>query len=301
MSLIIFIQLFLFFFGPDEPRAKSRICEPNRVEKLDWEEFKWLYKQQDSTVLQDSISKYVFIRVNPDGSQETKELAELHQPWLSLLASEIDSFQIKRDSLLTLIRSPYKLKYISNLRGKEEQLALQKKGYSKAFVSFHNFGLAADGSISRKGKLLRRGEIFDQYGAKAKKIGLFWGGDFVGFPDPGHIQAFYNSAKLLQKYPALALEYEPFKNAYERNYFKKVVLGQDDQVKDTRDLLNEMNRLRENQICACSKVLPFPASATNLQISPNTMTVLANLKEQYIFIQRGSFGYFYPMGRWKLN
>jgi len=31
------------------------------------------------------------------------------------------------------------------------------------------------------------------------------------------------------------------------------------------------------------------------------MTVLANLKEQYIFIQRGSYGYFYPMGRWKLN
>lgn len=301
MILILFVHLFLFFFGPEEPKAKRRICEPQQLEKLDWEEFKWLYKQQDSTVLQDSISSYVFIRVNADGTQETKELTELHQPWLTLLAAEIDSFQVKRDSLLTLIRSPYKLKYTSNLRDKEEQLALQKKGYSKAFVSFHNFGLAADGSISRKGKPLRRGEIYDQYGTKAKKIGLFWGGDFVGFPDPGHIQAFYNSAKLLQKYPALALEYEPFKNAYERNYFKKVDLGQQDQVKDTRDLLNEMNRLRENQPCACSQAIPFPASAANLQLSPNAITVLANLKDQYIFIQRGSYGYFYPMGRWKLN
>ena len=301
MILIVFIQLFLFLFGPEEPRAKHRICEPQRLEKLDWEEFKWIYKQQDSTVSQDSISSYVFIRVNPDGTQETKELTELHQPWLTMLAAEIDSFQVKRDSLLNLFQSPYKLKYTSNLRDKEEQLALQKKGYSKAFVSFHNFGLAADGSISRKGKALRRGVIYDQYGAKAKNIGLFWGGDFVGFPDPGHIQAFYNSAKLVQKYPALALEYEPFKNAYERNYFKKVDVGQEDQVKDTRDLLNEMNLLREGQSCACSQAIPFPASAANLQLNQHSITVLANLKEQYIFIQRGSFGYFYPLGRWKLN
>ncbi|MFD3409145.1 M15 family metallopeptidase [Aquirufa sp. HETE-83D] len=301
MILIGFFHFVLFFFGFEEPKAKHRICENTKLEKLDWDDFKWLYKQQDSTVLQDSITSYVFIRVNTDGTQETKVSPELHTPWLTLLAAEIDSFQIKRDSLLTLIRTPYKLKYTSNLRDKEEQLALQKKGYSKAFVSFHNFGLAADGSIARKGKALRRGEIYDQYGAKAKKIGLFWGGDFVGFPDPGHIQAFYNSAKLLQKYPDLALEYEPFKQAYERNYFKKVDMGQQDQVKDTRDLLNEMNRLRENQPCACSQAIPFPASAATLQVSPNTMTVVANLKEQYIFIQRGSFGYFYPMGRWKLR
>ena len=53
--------------------------------------------------------------------------------------------------------------------------------------------------------------IYDQYGYKAKEIGLYWGGDFVGFPDPGHIQAFLNSASLIQKYPEVALEYEPFK------------------------------------------------------------------------------------------
>jgi hypothetical protein len=301
MILIGLFHLLVFFLGFEEPRAKLRVCEPEKLESLDWEEFKWLYKQQDSTILQDSISAYVFVRVNTDGTQETKVLSELHEPWLNLLAAEIDSFQVKRDSLLTLVKSPNKLKYTSNLRDKEEQLALQKKGYSKAFVSFHNFGLAADGSISRKGKALRGGDIYNQYGAKAKKIGLFWGGDFVGFPDPGHIQAFYNSAKLLQKYPALALEYEPFKNAYERNYFKKIDIGRADQVEDTRDLLNEMNLLRENKSCACSKAIPFPASAADISLKPNTITVLANLKEQYIFIQKGSFGYFYSMGRWKLN
>jgi hypothetical protein len=62
-----------------------------------------------------------------------------------------------------------------------------------------------------------------------------------------------------------------------------------------------MNTFRENKPCACSEAIPFPSSAADLQINPNSMTVLANLKEQYIFIQRGSYGYFYPMGRWKLQ
>ena len=301
MILIGLLHLYLFLIGFEEPFAKRRTCEPTKFESLDWDEFKWLYKQQDSTVSQDSISSYIFIRVNSDGTSETRISSELHQPWVYLLSSEIDSFQIKRDSLLTLVRSPHKLKYTSTLRDKEQQLALQKKGYSKAFVSFHNFGLAADGSIARKGKALRGGEIYNQYGAKAKDIGLFWGGDFVGFPDPGHIQAFYNSASLIQKYPAVALEYEPFKNAYERNYFKKVAIGREELVEDSRDLLIEMNKLRENKPCACSQAIPFPSSAANLQLKPYTLTVLANLKENYIFIQKGSFGYFYSTGRWKLD
>ncbi|MCX6193409.1 MAG: hypothetical protein NTX34_02785, partial [Cytophagales bacterium] len=109
------------------------------------------------------------------------------------------------------------------------------------------------------------------------------------------------SASLIQKYPAVALEYEPFKNAYERNYFKKVAIGREELVEDSRDLLIEMNKLRENKPCACSQAIPFPSSAADLQLKPNAITVLANLKEKYIFIQKGSFGYFYTTGRWKLN
>jgi sarcosine oxidase delta subunit len=260
-----------------------------------------LYKQQDSTFSGDSVAAYVFIRINPDGTRETREVSELHQPWTDLLASEIDSFEVKRDSLIKRIHAPYRLKYTSTTRNKKQQLALQKKGFSKAFISFHNFGLAADGAIARKGRHLRRGTIYDQYGKKAKEIGLFWGGDFVGFPDPGHIQAFLNSASLIQKYPEVALEYEPFKNAYERNYFKKVNLGREELVEDSRDLLIELNQLRENKPCACSQAIPFPASASGLQLKPYTITVLANLQENYIFIQKGSYGYFYSAGRWKLD
>lgn len=301
MILIGLIPLLWYFLGLSDSDAKLRACEPQHLETLDWEEFKWLYKQQDSTFSTDSIASYVFIRINADGKKETREFTELHQPWTELLAAEIDSFEVKRDSLLSRIHSPYKLKYTSTTRNKKQQLSLQKKGFSKAFISFHNFGLAADGAIYRKGRYLRHGAIYDQYGSKAKELGLFWGGDFVGFPDPGHIQAFLNSASLIQKYPEVALEYEPFKSAYERNYFKKVDIGREELVEDSRDLLNELNLLRDNKPCACSQAIPFPASSKELQLKPYTITVLANLQENYIFIQKGSYGYFYPTGRWKLN
>jgi sarcosine oxidase delta subunit len=301
MILIGLFQVILFFLRLEEQPAKQRVCEPVLLTSIDWEEFKWLYKQQDSTFSTDSIASYVFIRVNADGTKEKREFAQLHQPWEDLLSAEIDSFEIKRDSLKKRIKSPYKLRYTSTTRNKKQQLSLQKRGFSKAFISFHNFGLAADGAIARKGRHLRRGAIYDRYGSIAKDLGLFWGGDFVGFPDPGHIQAFLNSASLIQKYPEVALEYEPFKAAYERNYFKKVNIGREELVEDSRDLLIELNKLRENKPCACSQAIPFPASATDLSLKPYTVTVLANIQEQYIFIQKGSYGYFYPMGLWKLH
>jgi sarcosine oxidase delta subunit len=301
MIVICLLPLLWFFLSFSDLDAEQRICEPVPLESLDWEEFKWLYKQQDSTFSGDSVANYVFIRINPDGTHEAREVAELHRPWTELLAAEIDSFELKRDSIIKRIHTPYRLRYTSTTRNKKQQLALQKRGFSKAFISFHNFGLAADGAISRKGKHLRHGAIYDQYGSKAKEIGLYWGGDFVGFPDPGHIQAFSNSANLIQKYPEVALEYEPFKTAYERNYFKKVDIGREELVEDSRDLLNELNKLRVNKPCACSSAIPFPSSAKDLTLKPYTITVLVNLHEHYIFIQKGSYGYFYSTGRWKLR
>lgn len=148
MILIGLFQLLLLFL--ENTGAQARICVPAKLDSLDWDEFKWLYKQQDSTFSGDSVAAYVFIRINPDGTRETREVSELHQPWTDLLASEIDSFEVMRDSLIKRIHAPYRLKYTSTTRNKKQQLALQKKGFSKAFISFHNFGLAADGAIARK-------------------------------------------------------------------------------------------------------------------------------------------------------
>jgi hypothetical protein len=80
-----------------------------------------------------------------------------------------------------------------------------------------------------------------------------------------------------------------------------VNIGREELVEDSRDLLIELNKVRENKPCACSQAIPFPASAGDLSLKPYTVTVLANIQEQYIFIQKGSYGYFYPMGLWKLH
>ncbi len=110
MILIGLFQVILFFLSLEEQPAKQRVCETVRLTSIDWEEFKWLYKQQDSTFSTDSIASYVFIRVNADGTKETRQVAQLHQPWEDLLSAEIDSFEIKRDSLKKRIKSPYKLR-----------------------------------------------------------------------------------------------------------------------------------------------------------------------------------------------
>ena len=47
MILIGLLHLYLFLIGFEEPFAKRRTCEPTKFESLDWDEFKWLYKQQD--------------------------------------------------------------------------------------------------------------------------------------------------------------------------------------------------------------------------------------------------------------
>ena len=90
MILIGLFPLFWFFFGLYEQDAEHRVCEPMSLNSLDWEEFKWLYKQQDSTYSADSVASYVFIRVNPDGTRETQEIEQLHQPWTELLQRSSD-------------------------------------------------------------------------------------------------------------------------------------------------------------------------------------------------------------------
>jgi hypothetical protein len=80
-----------------------------------------------------------------------------------------------------------------------------------------------------------------------------------------------------------------------------VNLGREELVEDSRDLLIELNKLREDKPCACSQAIPYPVSASNLELKPYTITVLANLQENYIFIQKGSYGYFYSTGRWRLD
>jgi len=114
---------------------------------------------------------------------------DLNQNWKSLVAPEVQQFRLLKDSLLSLFHPKgYRVRYLQQERDLAKQLRLVAAGRSKTAISLHNFDLAADVGIYRKRRYLRRGILYTQMGDLAKSIGMFWGGDFAGFPDPGHVQ-----------------------------------------------------------------------------------------------------------------
>ena len=57
--------------------------------------------------------------------------------------------------------------------------------------SYHEFGLAVDCcpvSLLSTPNWSPESPIWEDYGSKAKSLGLFWGGDFVHLPDRPHVQ-----------------------------------------------------------------------------------------------------------------
>ena len=70
---------------------------------------------------------------------------------------------------------------------------------AKGGTSFHNYGVAFDICPYIGGKLLWNNlELFKKVGAIGKKIGLEWGGDWVGFVDLPHFQS--TLGKTIQDY-----------------------------------------------------------------------------------------------------
>jgi hypothetical protein len=130
-------------------------------------------------------------------------------------------------------------------------------------------------------------------GQMAKDLGMYWGGDFVGFPDPGHIQRFKNSAALVTKYPILAFEFEKYRDHYEAIYRKNALHME--KVLDTEALLIALNRLRVGKVCACQQAI-IPKEHQPLG---DAARVEVNTDQNWVFIKpyRGN-GYYYTLGRW---
>ena len=142
---------------------------------------------------------------------------------------------------------------------------------------------------------MKRSPRYLRLGQEAKSIGLFWGGDFVGFPDPGHVQRFANSATFIEKYPFVSFEFERYRNVYQQAYLKKKSLGRIDLVKDTEALLTSMNRQRLGKVCACQNAI-IPAGEYP---SGEQAKVMVNTQQNWVFIQpKDSNGYYYSLGRW---
>ena len=147
---------------------------------------------------------------------------------------------------------------------------------------------------------MRRSNLYERLGSMAKDLGAFWGGDFVGFPDVGHIQAFSNGANLVQKFPGLTFEYVRFKEIYEDNYASALARGRVDLVEDTRQLIVELNKNRAQKVCACKQAIPIPneLSAEWFEQFKGVSTGYVYVDQQagWVYIKNGDSGYFYPLG-----
>lgn len=337
LVLGIFFLLFLAFglssfkWAQENSENPIRICRLTKIYSLSFEDLLWFYQQQDTlSEFANDQNLTLGIRLK-DSTQSFKTFGQSHPPldslnqfdlyalrlihqhseiasfWNKTLKAEIDSFSVKKDSLTKIFPpKPYRLRYVSENRSLAKQIELHKKGKSKIMLSLHNFGLAADVGLYRHKKYIRRGNIYQQLGSYSKELGLFWGGDFVGFPDPGHIQSFPNSASLIHKYPILGFEFEKYKATYENTYLNQVQKGKAYLVEDTKSLLNDLNTLRENRACLCSKaVMPAQGEEVNRLITKFISTpqavVYVDLLEQWAYVQKGQTGYFYQLGTWKLN
>jgi hypothetical protein len=180
----------------------------------------------------------------------------LFQKWKPWLKEDRKIFIAKRDSLLHDYKKLYpnlKIKVVSDIRTRENQSEIVKKGSSLANLSFHEWGLASDFAIYKNKKPSKNMKYYTYIDSLAQKYDLRWGGKFVGFVDYPHVQLYYNGAKLIQKHPYLAIEYEFFYNQYLQRVRKKIAKNQEFEVEDSKELLVELNLLRKKEVCYCFK------------------------------------------------
>lgn len=206
---------------------QHQLFENWAMKTLNWQETEYLWALADSPVY-------------------------LYDRWEKLLGPTRQEFIIKRDDLASSFPEMYpgfSMKVYADLRKANTQSGLLKAGKSAAPLSHHQFGLASDVNIFKNGK---RAQSYETY----KKLddsntGLTWGGNFKGFIDPNHIQYFLNSATMLETFPELRFEFEPYRQYYLNRVHKFVEAGKADKAQDTQDLLTRLNELRANEPCVC--------------------------------------------------
>lgn len=218
----------------------------------------YTYNKIDSTISYFVDSTSNFNQMNLVDSIAFKALikpeTKIYKRWWPLLQSFRDEFTAKRKSLFEKLPDElpnYDFRVISDFRQSENQAQLLKAGYSASPLSAHQFGLASDIAIKRKGRYLKGFTFYKIMGEMAISQGLTWGGNFVGFIDPGHIQLFENSAKMLAVIPELRFEFEPFRKYYYQRIEKMTKAGKEKFVEDTKELVEVIDVLNEGKICAC--------------------------------------------------
>lgn len=197
----------------------------------------------------------------------------LYHRWEPLLADSRKKFMSRRDSLLNIYEKQYPkydLKLSSDLRTASSQSAFLKKGASSVPLSHHQFGLASDVAIVYRKQYQRNYQPYKQLGELTAQAGLHWGGNFVGFIDPPHVQLFYNSGEMVKTYPPLRFEFEPYRGYYLKRVRQRIAEGKEALILDTQQLLTELNQLRKHQPCPCEKATIAPADTSIQQLLLST-------------------------------
>lgn len=280
-------------------------CQPTQIKEIQSQDLLWMFRQRDTLRNHGASGD---IRLVIDGqiaqlndSLSLRYLASLREDypaldsiWAPILRDEINAFEVQKDSLkLRISRLGWSMRYVQASRNLKRQQELNRAGRSQVLLSFHNFNLAADVGLYARRRYLRRSPRYERLGQEAKQLGIFWGGDFVGFPDPGHIQRFTNSADLITKFPDLAFEFEKYRDHYQSIYLKNA--NRLDKVRDTEALLKILDRLKVGKICACEFAI-MPKEITSISDSAQ---IHVNTEQNWVYIKpRQGNGYFYALGRW---
>ena len=179
------------------------------------------------------------------------------EPWLAPVRNE---FIIKRNALFEEYQrnnSKIEMRLISDLRTRADQQYYLQNGQSSANLSFHEMGLASDVGFFKRNRYLRQPKYYMVLDKLTHNHQLQWGGNFVGFVDPPHMQYYKNSAELIRKHPYLSLEFDYFYNKYLENVWRKIAIGEEFNVEDSKELLVELNAIRKKEGCFSEVLKPF--------------------------------------------
>jgi peptidoglycan LD-endopeptidase CwlK len=213
----------------DHPQSLTfpSILLPNEAMVLSWQEQEYVWALA-------SQPRYLFNR------------------WEKLLSDERINFLSKRDSIHQVMKDLNgSIRIISDLRSMANQQKYLGTNKTASPISMHNFGFAADFAVMRNNKISNNLAHYNPLNNLTAQYGMTWGGNFIGFVDPGHIQQFKNGAEMLRKYPDLIFEFEPYRPQYNSWMNKMIGWGKEEKANDTKELLVELNKFKKDKPCPC--------------------------------------------------
>ena len=234
----------------------------------------------------------------------------LYHRWEKLLMDERVNFLAKRDSIHAVMKNMNgSVKIISDLRSMANQQRYLEKNKTASPISMHNFGFAADFAIIRNNRISNNLSLYNPLNDLTAQQGMTWGGNFVGFIDPGHIQLFKNGAELLRKYPNLIFEFEPYRPQYNAWMNKMIGWGKEAKAEDTKELLVELNKYKKDKPCPCLegkinnpslKLGEVQQKLQSLGYQQNTdLLLIGDVKAQTVSLTTLKGTIIYEIGKWQ--